>query len=73
MEGGEDKILLDIVEENIRRNREIFEGFNPVTGKGAPGPRVKVKIPDSPIKVQYMPERCGPRRPNPFSVLLTPL
>ena len=47
-----------LVLENIRRNREIFEGFNPVTGRGAPGPRVKVKIPDSPIKVQYMPERC---------------
>ena len=47
-----------LIRENIRRNREIFEGFNPVTGRGAPGPRIKVKIPDSPIKVQYMPERC---------------
>lgn len=47
-----------MVRENLRRNREIFEGFNPVTGRGAPGPRVKVKIPDSPIRVQYMPERC---------------
>lgn len=44
--------------ENERRNREMFEGFNPVTGRGAPGPRVKVKIPDCPVKVQYMPERC---------------
>ena len=52
------KIYLELVRENIRRNREIFEGFNPVTGKGAPGPRVKVKIPDSPVRVQYMPERC---------------
>lgn len=48
----------ELVRENLRRNREIFEGFNPVTGRGAPGPRIKVSIPDSPIKVQYMPERC---------------
>lgn len=52
------KVYLELVKENIRRNREIFDGFNPVTGRGAPGPRVKVKIPDSPIRVQYMPERC---------------
>ena len=48
-----------LVLENIRRNREIFEGFNPVTGRGAPGPRVKVVIPDSPIRVQHMPERVA--------------
>ena len=58
MEGTSEAVYLELVRENIRRNREIFEGFNPVTGRGAPGPRVKVKIPDSPIKVQYMPERC---------------
>ena len=52
------KIYLELVRENIRRNREIFEGFNPVTGRGAPGPREIVRIPDSPIKVQYMPVRC---------------
>jgi len=52
------KIYLALVIENERRNREIFEGFNPVTGRGAPGPRQKIKIPDSPIRVQYMPERC---------------
>ena len=54
----EQQAISAMVAENIRRNREIFEGFNPVTGRGAPGPRVRVKIPDSPIKVQYMPERC---------------
>lgn len=54
-----DKKAVDaLIIENIRRNREIFEGFNPVTGRGAPGPRIKVKLPDCPIKVQYMPERC---------------
>lgn len=53
------KIYDRLVLENIRRNREIFEGFNPVTGRGAPGPRVKVIIPDAPIRVQHMPERVA--------------
>ena len=48
-----------LVLENIRRNREIFEGFNPVTGRGAPGPRVLVVLPDAPIRVQHMPERVA--------------
>ena len=60
MEDAEYRRILDrLVLENIRRNREIFEGFNPVTGRGAPGPRVKVVIPDSPIRVQHMPERVA--------------
>lgn len=53
------KIYERLVLENIRRNREIFEGFNPVTGRGAPGPRVKVVLPDSLIMVQHMPERVA--------------
>lgn len=53
------KICEILVLENIRRNREIFEGFNPVTGRGAPGRRVKVVLPDSPIRVQHMPERVA--------------
>lgn len=47
-----------LVEENIRRNREIFEGFNPITGKGCPGERVKISIPDCPIRKMLMPKRC---------------
>ena len=50
--------ILALMNENIRRNREIFEGFNPVTGKGCPGERVKIKIPEFPIKKIYMPKRC---------------
>lgn len=53
------KVYNRLVLENIRRNREIFEGFNPVTGRGAPGPRVKVVLPDAPIRVQHMPERVA--------------
>ncbi len=56
---GDEKILQQLVDENIRRNREIFEGFNPITGRGAPGTRVKVVIPDAPVRVQHMPERVA--------------
>lgn len=54
----DDRELQLLVKENDRRNREIFEGFNPITGRGAPGPRTRVKIPDHPIPIQYMPDRC---------------
>ena len=47
-----------LVEENISRNREIFEGFNPITGKGCPGERTLVRIPDCPVKKMLMPTRC---------------
>lgn len=47
-----------LAEENRRRNRVIFDDFNQVTGKGAPGRRVKVKIEGFPIKKQYIPEKC---------------
>lgn len=57
-----DKVALaayiELVKANKERNREIFEGFNPVTGKGCPGERVLVKIPDFPVKRQWMPRRC---------------
>lgn len=48
-----------LVQENLRRNKEIFEGFNPVTGRGCPGERVLVKIPDFPVKRQWMPRRVA--------------
>lgn len=51
--------VVDLCKENLRRNREMFEGFNPVTGKGCPGERVLVKIPDFPIKRQWMPRRVA--------------
>ena len=49
----------ELVKENSRRNREIFEDYNPVTGKGCPGERVLVKIPDFPVKRQWMPRRVA--------------
>ena len=51
--------VADLCKENLRRNREMFEGFNPVTGRGCPGERVLVKIADFPIKRQWMPRRVA--------------
>ena len=55
----DDKIIDELVAENIRRNREIFEGYNPVTGEGCPGDRVEVAIPDFPIRKFLMPRRVA--------------
>lgn len=52
------KLYLELVRENQRRNREIFDNYNPVTGKGCPGERKKVVIDDCPIRKQLMPVRC---------------
>ncbi|UKK52163.1 hypothetical protein L6472_06165 [Prevotella sp. E13-17] len=50
---------LALVRENTERNRVIFEGFNPVTGKGCPGERKKVVIEDCPLRKMLMPVRCA--------------
>lgn len=48
-----------LVRANKERNREMFEGFNPVTGRGCPGERALVKIPDFPVKRQWMPRKVA--------------
>lgn len=45
-----------IIEENDRRNAAITVPFNPITGNGSLGKRVRVEIEDFPIPVQYLPE-----------------
>lgn len=47
--------IMDIIRENNRRNEEIYATFNPITGFGSVGERVKVVIDDFPIKTQYLP------------------
>ena len=47
--------IQDILKENERRTAVINAPFNPVTGFGSVGERVKVSIPDFPIPVQYLP------------------
>lgn len=47
--------ILKIIQENKRRNDEIYAPFNPYTGQGAVGERQKVVIKDFPIQEQYLP------------------
>lgn len=44
-----------ILKINDERNAEIYAKFNPVTGEGSTGERVKITIEDFPIKEQYIP------------------
>ena len=44
-----------LVEENNRRKKEMREGFDPLTGKGAVGERRILEIEDFPIPVQHLP------------------
>lgn len=46
----------DILRENDNRLAVINTPFNPYSGEGAVGDRVKVSIEDSPIPVQYLPK-----------------
>ncbi len=46
----------NIIAENDRRNAVIFKKFNPVTGEGSIGRRVRVEIDDFPIPAQWLPE-----------------
>ena len=47
--------ISSILKENDRRNAAIFCRFNPITGEGSVGRRVKVRIAGFPIPVQYLP------------------
>ncbi len=46
----------EIVKENNRRNAVIRTKFNPITGEGSVGKRVKLEIEDFSLPVQYTPE-----------------
>lgn len=54
-----DTAVREIVGENRRRKAEIDAPFNPVTGYGSVGGRVRVCIGDFPIRIQYLPERMA--------------
>ena len=47
--------ILEMLEENTRRNAEIRAPFNPVTGYGSVGVRGKVVIDDFPLREQWLP------------------
>lgn len=44
-----------IIEENNRRNAEVYARFDPIGGFGSVGERVKVCIEDFPIRTQCLP------------------
>lgn len=50
-------VILSILQENAKRNDTILAKFNPITGEGSIGERVKIKISDFPFPVQYIPRR----------------
>lgn len=51
----EDKVKW-MIEENQRRWKNLQADYNPLTGEGAPGERVKIEIPDYVIPVQWVPK-----------------
>lgn len=50
-----ENVINTIIEENKRRNEIIYARFNPISGLGSIGERVKVRIEDFPIRTQYLP------------------
>lgn len=50
------KEVEDIIRENDRRNARIFAPFNPITGLGSVGERVKVEIDGFPMRTQWLPK-----------------
>lgn len=47
--------IQNIIEENNRRNSLVYARFDPISGLGSIGERVKVYIEDFPIRTQYLP------------------
>lgn len=45
----------EIIKENNRRNAEVYAHFDPISGLGSVGERVKVVIEDFPIPTLYLP------------------
>ena len=45
-----------LIAENDRRNAVIYAPFNPITGEGSVGERVKCVISDFPVRTQFLPK-----------------
>ena len=52
-----DKEITEILEKNAERNTRIYALFNPITGEGSIGSRVRLEISDFSVPVQYVPVR----------------
>ena len=56
MTRDEQRAIDKIINENKRRLKQLRAEYDPITGEGAVGKRVKLKLADFPIPVQYVPE-----------------
>ena len=52
-----DEAIAKIIEENERRNGIVYARFDPISGYGSIGERVKIVIDDFPIHAQWIPKR----------------
>ena len=50
-----EQAIQEIIAENNRRNEEIYAKFDPISGYGSVGERVKVVIDGFPIRTQWLP------------------
>ena len=55
MTRDEQRAIDKIINENKRRLKKLQADYDPLTGEGAVGERVKFKLDDFPIPVQYIP------------------
>ena len=51
-----DQHVSEIITENARRNAAIYAKFNPITGEGSLGDRVKLFLSDFPLPTQFVPK-----------------
>lgn len=49
------KEVVNILKENNKRNAEVYQKFDPISGIGSIGKRVEVHIEDFPLETQYLP------------------
>lgn len=51
-----DPVIDEILSIDRQRDGKMFAPFNPITGEGSVGKRVRIEIPDFPIPVQWIPD-----------------
>lgn len=49
------KEVVSILKENNKRNADVYQKFDPISGVGSIGKRVEVHIEDFPLETQYLP------------------
>jgi hypothetical protein len=49
------KEVVNILKENNKRNAEVYQKFDPISGIGSIGKRTEVHIDDFPLETQYLP------------------